>query len=43
MMIYNIESPKTNLKGKSFYITNGELLADLNLLDEVNSAFQKER
>nr|DAN45023.1 MAG TPA: hypothetical protein [Ackermannviridae sp.] len=41
MMIYNIESQKTNLKGKSFYVTNGELLADLNLLDEVNSAFQK--
>ena len=41
MIIRNIESQKTNLKGKSFYVTNGELLADLNLLDEVNSAFQK--
>lgn len=41
MIIRNIESQKTNLKGKSFYVTNGGLLADLNLLDEVNSAFQK--
>ena len=41
MMIGNIESQKTNLKGKAFYVTNGKLLADLNLLDEVNSVFQK--
>lgn len=41
MMIYNIESQKTNLKGKAFYVTNGKLLTDLNLLDEVESAFAK--
>ena len=41
MIIRNIESQKTNLKGKAFYVTNGKLLTDLNLLDEVESAFAK--
>ena len=41
MIIQNIESQKTNLKGKAFYVTNGKLLADLNLLDDVESAFVK--
>ena len=41
MIIRNIKSKETNLKGKSFYITNGKLLADLNLLDEIKSAFEK--
>lgn len=41
MIIRNIEPKETNLKGKAFYVTNGKLLADLNLLDEVESAFVK--
>lgn len=41
MIIRNIKSKETNLKGKSFYITNGKLLIDLNLLDKVKSAFEK--
>lgn len=41
MIIRNIKSKETNLKGKTFYVTNGKLLTDLNLLDEVKSAFVK--
>lgn len=43
MIIRNIEPKETNLKGKAFYVTNGKLLADLNLLDEVESAFAKKQ